>query len=103
MNSVNVTAQAVSPFPAPPDYAQHYTSDRIAQGAVLPPPPVQSEFTVFGEDYNLDDEIIRSLTSQNIKQLYSSKNDWKSEMKKLNRYIFCKNLEVFFARIVKIF
>lgn len=52
-------ALAVSPFPAPPDYAQHYTTERISQGAVLPPPPVQTVFTVFGEEYRLEDDIIR--------------------------------------------
>ncbi|WKX92440.1 hypothetical protein Q1695_010456 [Nippostrongylus brasiliensis] len=87
-------AMAVSPFPAPPEYAQHYTNERISQGAVLPPPPVQSVFTVFGEEYRLEDDIIRSLASQNIKQLYPTKYDWKTEMKKLNRSVVVAFLDL---------
>ncbi|KHJ87759.1 MED7 protein [Oesophagostomum dentatum] len=87
-------ALAVSPFPAPPDYAQHYTTERISQGSVLPPPPVQTVFTVFGEEYRLEDDIIRSLASQNIKQLYPTKYDWKTEMKKLNRSVVVAFLDL---------
>ncbi|KAK6054693.1 MED7 protein, partial [Cooperia oncophora] len=77
-----------------PTNAQHYTTERISQGAVLPPPPVQSVFTVFGEEYRLEDDIIRSLASQNIKQLYPAKYDWKTEMKKLNRSVVVAFLDL---------
>ncbi|CAI4226156.1 unnamed protein product [Auanema sp. JU1783] len=80
-------AQTGSSFPPPPEYAQCYTSDRvngITYPPPLPPPAVQTDFTVFGEEYRLNDEIIRSLPSQGIKQLYPLKYDWKTEMKKLN-------------------
>ncbi|KJH43033.1 MED7 protein [Dictyocaulus viviparus] len=87
-------ALAVSPFPAPPEYAHHYTTERVNQGAVLPPPPVQTVFTVFGEEYRLEDDIIRSLASQNIKQLYPTKYDWKTEMKKLNRSVVVAFLDL---------
>ncbi|CAJ0565403.1 unnamed protein product, partial [Mesorhabditis spiculigera] len=78
--------QTVSPFPAPPEYAKGYTNERIELGSAAAPPPVQSEFTVFGELYKLDDDIIRPLSAQDppITQLYpSSKVEWKIEMKKL--------------------
>ncbi|PIO62463.1 MED7 protein [Teladorsagia circumcincta] len=66
----------------------------FVSGAVLPPPPVQSVFTVFGEEYRLEDDIIRSLASQNIKQLYPTKYDWKTEMKKLNRSVVVAFLDL---------
>lgn len=82
MQAPNPNAAAiVSPFPAPPEYAKQYTSDRVAsvcfsfltmscllnssyyalllQMSVPHPPPVQNVFVAFGEEYKLDDEIIR--------------------------------------------
>lgn len=78
-------AAAVSPFPQPPEYAKQYTDENIAKKLVLPPPPVPTEFTVFGEEYNLEEEMIRSLQAQKMQQLFSSSGDWRSELKKLNR------------------
>lgn len=43
-----------STFPAPPDFAMHYTDENIRAGMVLPPPPVPSKFTVFKFDYDLE-------------------------------------------------
>lgn len=79
------SAAAISPFPQPPEYSKQYTDENIAKKAVLPPPPVPNEFTVFGEEYNLEEEMIRSLQAQKMQQLYSSNGDWRSELKKLNR------------------
>ncbi|VDM97751.1 unnamed protein product [Thelazia callipaeda] len=76
---------AVSPFPSPPEYARQYTDANVAKKNVLPPPPVPNEFTVFGEEYNFAEEMIRSLQSQKMQQLFSSNGDWRSELKKLNR------------------
>ncbi|MFH4974378.1 hypothetical protein AB6A40_001087 [Gnathostoma spinigerum] len=78
-------SQIVSPLPQPPEYAKQYTDENIERKCVLPPPPVPTEFTVFGEEYNLDEEMIRSLQAQKMQQLYSSAGDWRSELKKLNR------------------
>ncbi|VDN50659.1 unnamed protein product [Dracunculus medinensis] len=75
----------VSPFPQPPEYAKQYTNENIAKKNVLPPPPIPCEFTVFGEDYNFEEDMIRSLQSQKMQQLFSSSGDWRSELKKLNR------------------
>ncbi|VDK57501.1 unnamed protein product [Anisakis simplex] len=75
----------VSPFPQPPEYAKQYTDENIAKKVVLPPPPVPTEFTVFGEEYNFEEEMIRSLRTQEMQQLFSSNGDWRSELKKLNR------------------
>lgn len=46
--------QTVSPFPAPPEYAEHYSDDAIRAGLALPPPPVPTKFTVFKEEYDLE-------------------------------------------------
>lgn len=46
--------QNISLFPPPPIYAEHYTSENIRKGVVLPPPPVPSKFEVFGESYDLE-------------------------------------------------
>ncbi|GMS99669.1 hypothetical protein PENTCL1PPCAC_21844 [Pristionchus entomophagus] len=78
-------AQIISPFPTPPAYFKSYTSEWVAAGRPeLLPPCVHADFTVFGEEYHLNDEIIRPLSETNIKQLYVNKKEWKMEMKKLN-------------------
>lgn len=75
----------VSAFPQPPEYAKQYTDENIGKKTVLPPPPVPNEFTVFGEKYNFDEEVVRTLQSQKLQQLYSSTANWRDELKKLNR------------------
>uniref|UniRef100_A0A0N5ALY0 C2H2-type domain-containing protein n=1 Tax=Syphacia muris TaxID=451379 RepID=A0A0N5ALY0_9BILA len=75
----------VSTFPQPPEYAKHYTDENIEKKTVLPPPPVPNEFTVFGEEYNFDEEVVRTLQSQKLQQLYSNTANWREELKKLNR------------------
>ena len=55
MANIPPQSSAVSPFPAPPEYAQMYTSANIKTRKVLAPPPVPSKFTVYGEEYNLED------------------------------------------------
>ncbi|VDK77200.1 unnamed protein product [Litomosoides sigmodontis] len=75
----------VSPYPQPPEYARQYTDANVAKKNVLPPPAIPTEFTVFGEEYNFEEEMIRSLQSQKMQQLFSSNGDWRSELKKLNR------------------
>lgn len=45
----------ISPFPQPPEYAKQYTDENISKKVVLPPPPVPTEFTVFGEEYNFEE------------------------------------------------
>ncbi|PAV69168.1 hypothetical protein WR25_20594 [Diploscapter pachys] len=91
----NLTAtQAIAPYPNPPEYAQFYTNERLAQGDVPQPPPPFTEFRVFGEEYKLDDDVIRPLESAGIRQLYPAKYDWKEEMKKLNRSVIAAFLDL---------
>ncbi|EFP00994.1 CRE-LET-49 protein [Caenorhabditis remanei] len=81
--------QTVSPFPNPPEYATAYTSDRIDNGSAPPPPQALTEFKVFGEEYRLGDDVIAPLKDANVEELYKNKNNWKEEMKKLNRSAIC--------------
>ncbi|CAC42382.1 Mediator of RNA polymerase II transcription subunit 7 [Caenorhabditis elegans] len=78
-------AQTVSPFPNPPEYASAYTSDRINNGSAPPPPHPLTEFKVYGEEYRLEDDVIAPLKNAGVAELYKNKNNWKTEMKKLNR------------------
>ena len=50
----NQAPQNVSLFPPPPIFADCYTSENIAKGLVLPPPPVPTKFEVFGEPFDLE-------------------------------------------------
>lgn len=53
--NVNVsTAQTVSPFPAPPEYAQYYTTENIKHQRILKPPPIPKKFCVFGEEIDME-------------------------------------------------
>ncbi|EGT38353.1 hypothetical protein CAEBREN_17877 [Caenorhabditis brenneri] len=82
-------AQTVSPFPNPPEYASAYTPDRIDNGSAPPPPHAFTEFTVFGEEYRLESEVIAPLKNHNVREIYEDKKNWKAEMKKLNRSAIC--------------
>ncbi|PIC54573.1 hypothetical protein B9Z55_003771 [Caenorhabditis nigoni] len=77
--------QTVSPFPNPPEYASAYTWDRIDNGSAPPPPHPLTEFKVFGEEYRLEEDVIAPLSTAGVEQYYVDKNNWKAEMKKLNR------------------
>lgn len=64
-------AQTVSPFPAPPEYAVFYKKEiELGGPGPLLPPPVQSEFTAFGEEYRLDDEIIRYVSNSSFIRVF---------------------------------
>jgi hypothetical protein len=47
-------ANTVSPFPAPPEYAQHYTTENIKHQRILKPPPIPRKFSVFGEEIDME-------------------------------------------------
>ncbi|GMT27001.1 hypothetical protein PFISCL1PPCAC_18298 [Pristionchus fissidentatus] len=78
------SAQIISPFPAPPVYARLYASEAIALQPAPLPPTIHADFVAFGEEYHLNDEVIRPLSETGIRQLYVNKKEWKAEMKKLN-------------------
>ena len=55
-----------STFPAPPtQYINQYSDENVRRGrAPKPPPPLHSEYTMFGVPFTPDDPIIRPLESQ---------------------------------------
>lgn len=59
------TAQ-VSSLPLPPmQYINFYTDDNVRRNrAPLPPRPIHDTYSMFGNTFNADDTIIRSLESQ---------------------------------------
>lgn len=65
------TAQ-VSSLPLPPmQYINFYTDDNIRRNrAPLPPRPIHDTYSMFGNSFNADDNIIRSLESQVSNILY---------------------------------
>ena len=86
--------QNISIFPPPPIFAEHYTSDNIRKGLVLPPPPVPSKFDVFGESYDLEGPLLPSLNDLGCQQLYSASGNWRSELLKLNRSLVAAFLDL---------
>uniref|UniRef100_A0A914VZG9 Mediator of RNA polymerase II transcription subunit 7 n=1 Tax=Plectus sambesii TaxID=2011161 RepID=A0A914VZG9_9BILA len=85
----------VSTFPAPPDWSRQYSDENVASGrAMPPPPPIQGHMIIFGEECNTEEEILRSLPSQGITQLYSSTADPRQELKRLTRSLVAAFLDL---------
>eukprot|EP00118_Oscarella_pearsei_P027601 m.311203 g.311203 ORF g.311203 m.311203 type:complete len:208 (+) comp62012_c0_seq1:99-722(+) len=91
----NTTAQAessvqgVSSFPSPPSaYYTRYSDANIEAGlAPKPPLPQRGSYSVFGTPFHTDDPMLRSLPSQEIRQLYPDASNRLAQMKKLNHSI----------------
>ncbi|XP_065193248.1 mediator of RNA polymerase II transcription subunit 7-like [Sycon ciliatum] len=90
-------SKAQSSFPPPPvAYYSSYTDDAVANGTAPKPPAIPSgSYSCFGAPLEVDEEILRPLSSQGIQQLYSSSNtDRISEMRKLNMSIVMSFLDL---------
>jgi len=87
----------VSSLPMPPErYIANYTEENIRRNRAPrpPPPPSQHEvYSMFGIQYN-NDEMIRSLESQNIKRLIPIHFDRRKELKKLNHSLLVNFLDL---------
>ncbi|XP_043925273.1 mediator of RNA polymerase II transcription subunit 7 [Protopterus annectens] len=88
--------QQVSALPLPPmQYVKEYTDENVRKGqAPKPPPPVKDCYTMFGNQFQCDDLIIRPLESQGIERLHPLQFDHKKELKKLNMSILVNFLDL---------
>ncbi|XP_078682462.1 mediator of RNA polymerase II transcription subunit 7-like [Branchiostoma floridae x Branchiostoma belcheri] len=86
----------VSAMPLPPmQFVSQYTNENVSRGlAPAPPPPITDQYSMFGSDYQVDDQIIRPLESQGIRRLHPDKFDHKLELKKLNHSILVNFLDL---------
>ncbi|XP_065354425.1 mediator of RNA polymerase II transcription subunit 7 [Calliphora vicina] len=85
----------VMSLPLPPvQYINLFSEDSIRRNrAPRPPPPIQDMYSMFGIQYN-NEEMIRSLESQNIKRLIPIHFDRRKELKKLNHSLFVNFLDL---------
>uniref|UniRef100_A0A915KKH6 Mediator of RNA polymerase II transcription subunit 7 n=1 Tax=Romanomermis culicivorax TaxID=13658 RepID=A0A915KKH6_ROMCU len=88
--------QISSTFPPPPNELKMYTAENLRTNfAPGPPPVVQGHYTMFGVQYNTDDEIVQPLEAQGIKRLYPTVGfNAKDELKKLNHSILANFLDL---------
>ncbi|XP_053948450.1 mediator of RNA polymerase II transcription subunit 7 [Anastrepha obliqua] len=90
----NQESQVMS-LPLPPtQYINLFSEENIRRNrAPRPPPPIQDSYSMFGIQYN-NEEMIRSLESQNIKRLIPLHFDRRKELKKLNHSLFVNFLDL---------
>ncbi|XP_062908698.1 mediator of RNA polymerase II transcription subunit 7 [Mobula hypostoma] len=88
--------QQVSSLPLPPaQYYKEYTDDNVRKGfAPKPPPPIRDSYTMFGNQFQCDELIIRPLEGQGIERLHPPQFDHKKELKKLNMSILVNFLDL---------
>lgn len=82
-------------LPLPPtQYINLFSDENVRRNRVpKPPPPILEGYTVFGMPYN-NEEMVRSLESQNIKRLIPLHFDRRKELKKLNHSLFVNYLDL---------
>ena len=92
----NQETQVLS-LPLPPtQYINLFSEENLRRGrAPRPPPPpsVSESYSMFGVPYS-NEEMIRSLESQNIKRLIPIHYDRRKELKKLNHSLFVNFLDL---------
>ncbi|XP_026468963.1 mediator of RNA polymerase II transcription subunit 7-like [Ctenocephalides felis] len=86
----------VSSLPLPPvQYINLYTDENIRRNrAPKPPLPCHDTYSMFGNNFNADDSIIRPLDIQGIKRLYPQHCDRRRELKKLNHSLLVNFLDL---------
>lgn len=82
-------------LPLPPtQYINLFSEENVRRNRIpKPPPPISEGYTVFGIPYN-NEEMVRSLESQNIKRLIPLHFDRRKELKKLNHSLFVNYLDL---------
>ncbi|XP_059846708.1 mediator of RNA polymerase II transcription subunit 7 [Hypanus sabinus] len=88
--------QQVSSLPLPPaQYYKEYTDENVRKGFTpKPPPPIRDSYTMFGNQFQCDELIIRPLEGQGIERLHPPQFDHKKELKKLNMSILVNFLDL---------
>ncbi|GAQ78766.1 Transcriptional coactivator [Klebsormidium nitens] len=83
-----------STYPPPPPYFKLF-SDGYKGEQILPPPPLDGTFTMFGQTYSTEDQL-PNLEQQGIRQLYPKHSDIDipAELRKLNRELVFTYLEL---------
>ncbi|KAE9548522.1 hypothetical protein FO519_008265 [Halicephalobus sp. NKZ332] len=84
-------------FPMPPEFYRFYSAEHVRLGTCPPPPPVPPKFTVFGQDYDLEGPLVTPLEARGTSRLYgkfSTMNDIRIEMKKINNSIMAAFLDL---------
>jgi len=83
-------------MPPPPKFFADYTTEAIASGTSPPPPPrIEGKYTVFGVEHDTERAIVTDLQDvPTFKLVYDKKKDPVGEMKRLNRSILFKFLEL---------
>ncbi|XP_043468810.1 mediator of RNA polymerase II transcription subunit 7 [Leptopilina heterotoma] len=86
----------VSSLPMPPSqYVSLYTDENVRRGRTpRPPPPIHDTYMMFGNNFNMDDTIIRPLETQGIKRLYPQHFDRRRELRKLNHSLLVNFLDL---------
>lgn len=87
-------SQVIS-LPLPPtQYISLFSEENVRRNRVpKPPPPAAESYSIFGVPYN-NEEMARSLESQNIKRLIPLHFDRRKELKKLNHSLFVNYLDL---------
>lgn len=86
----------VSSLPMPPSqYVSLFTDENVRRGRTpRPPPPIHDTYMMFGNNFNMDDTIIRPLETQGIKRLYPQHFDRRRELRKLNHSLLVNFLDL---------
>lgn len=89
------TTQVMS-LPLPPaNYVNLYSDEHIRKNrAPKPPMPILDTYSMFGNTFNNDDNIIRPLETQGFRRLYPQHFDRKKELKKLNHSLLVNFLDL---------
>ncbi|KER29085.1 MED7 protein [Opisthorchis viverrini] len=85
----------VSLFPSPPWQLVTKHHSPSSESPVRPPtPPGTNVYRMFGNLYNLDDAILRSLESQGVRRVYPQTYNRKRELRKINFSILANYLDL---------
>lgn len=92
----NADAIQVSSLPLPPaQYINLFTDENIRKNRIPKPPlPIQDSYSMFGNQFSNDDNIIRPLEAQGFKRLYPQHFDRRKELKKLNHSLLVNFLDL---------